>query len=677
MTENTNQIQLEIVDKEYEIRGRASSNTGKARSASDQLVAEADRTGWNMTKMIGGSALTVAGGIAWHRWGKARANCIKAQAQLADDFINQADELAKIGQFNDDVARSLKTQQGVITKLEEQYRNASLAQKPRLAAAVKSARAELYSEIVAAGIPEAQIAIQNVDEVTRTFISGMASATDDAARLAALRGFSSNPIAQEIVKNADDVAKQATAMKEALATRKGISAQTRSAINSYLDDVIKNPTSFNPAKLSEIAVDGSGKSLITGKMTAPFEAAKTGASKLASFGDDVAKLYAPYQNIGKITDLGKGFTEITDMIAGSGYKVTSKAIAPAIKGEVKLLEQVGKVVQETIEQGAKKSGVKLASQSSVLGKMTSFVNKAAARGVPIAGIALGAGMALHGATDQFAGFDLDDEQKVAEMMEVLKQSPDIEFKEDTYTQEQKKAMVDWAIENTTDATQKEILNGIKDNGYDYAKYLISTGDMAPEHRETNEWSKELNKLIQSTANAEFFTMLEESQKEVENLRAIEAEHQAAENTPDENVDTQTPGTIENTPTEPANIQTPGAVENTPTEPANTQTPGAVENTPTEPTNTQTPGTIENTPTEPANTQTPGAVENTPTEPTGPTNGKTDDTKQVPGTHGHGGSNQGTGGSVTQTLDQHGQKINPEGIKFVPTKINTADLINSL
>ena len=629
MTENTNQIQLEIVDKEYEIRGRASSNTGKARSASDQLVAEADRTGWNMTKMIGGSALTVAGGIAWHRWGKARANCIKAQAQLADDFINQADELAKIGQFNDDVARSLKTQQGVITKLEEQYRNASLAQKPRLAAAVKSARAELYSEIVAAGIPEAQIAIQNVDEVTRTFISGMASATDDAARLAALRGFSSNPIAQEIVKNADDVAKQATAMKEALATRKGISAQTRSAINSYLDDVIKNPTSFNPAKLSEIAVDGSGKSLITGKMTAPFEAAKTGASKLASFGDDVAKLYAPYQNIGKITDLGKGFTEITDMIAGSGYKVTSKAIAPAIKGEVKLLEQVGKVVQETIEQGAKKSGVKLASQSSVLGKMTSFVNKAAARGVPIAGIALGAGMALHGATDQFAGFDLDDEQKVAEMMEVLKQSPDIEFKEDTYTQEQKKAMVDWAIENTTDATQKEILNGIKDNGYDYAKYLISTGDMAPEHRETNEWSKELNKLIQSTANAEFFTMLEESQKEVENLRAIEAEHQAAENTPDENVDTQTPGTIENTPTEPAN------------------------------------------------TQTPGAVENTPTEPTGPTNGKTDDTKQVPGTHGHGGSNQGTGGSVTQTLDQHGQKINPEGIKFVPTKINTADLINSL
>ena len=94
MTENTNQIQLEIIDKEYEIRGRASSNTGKARSASDQLVAAADRTGWNMTQMIVGSAFTAAGGIAWHRWGKARANCIKAQAQIADDFIKQADELA-------------------------------------------------------------------------------------------------------------------------------------------------------------------------------------------------------------------------------------------------------------------------------------------------------------------------------------------------------------------------------------------------------------------------------------------------------------------------------------------------------------------------------------------------------------------------------------------------------
>ena len=626
MTENTNQIQLEIIDKEYEIRGRASSNTGKARSASDQLVAAADRTGWNMTQMIVGSAFTAAGGIAWHRWGKARANCIKAQAQIADDFIKQADELAKIGQFDSGVAASLKTQQEALTKLEARYREASIAQKPKLAATIKSARAELYNEIVAAGIPEAQVAIQNVDEVTRTFISGMASATDDAARLAALRGFTSNPIAQELVKNADDVAKQAAAMKEALATRKGISAQTRSAINSYLDDVIKNPTSFNPESLSKIAVDGSGKSLITGKMTAPFEAAKTGASKLATFGDDVTKLYAPYQNIGKITDLGKGFTEITDMIAGSGYKVTSKAISPAIKGEVGLLEQVGKVVQESIEQGAKKSGVKLASQSTVLGKMTSFVNKAVARGLPIAGIALGAGMALHGATDQFAGFDLDDEQKVAEMMEVLKQSPDIEFKEDEYTQEQKKAMIEWAIANTTDASQKEILNGIKDNGYDYAKYLISTGDIAPEHRETNEWSKELNKLIQSTANAEFFTMLEASQKEIENLRAIEAEHQAAENTPDENVDGQTTGADEHTSTEPTNGQTTGAGEHTSTE---------------------------------------------------PTNGNTTDTKQVPAEQGQGGSNQGTGGSVTQTLDQHGQKINPDGIKFVPTKINTADLINSL
>ena len=81
-----------------------------------------------------------------------------------------------------------------------------------------------------------------------------------------------------------------------------------------------------------------------------------------------------------------------------------------------------------------------------------------------------------------------------------------------FTPEKRKQLVDWALKNTDDPQEKEMLQRLIACDYDFVRYLSEHRGISFErsfaHDITNEWTNEVMKLCQDGFNANFYTQLE-------------------------------------------------------------------------------------------------------------------------------------------------------------------------
>lgn len=81
-----------------------------------------------------------------------------------------------------------------------------------------------------------------------------------------------------------------------------------------------------------------------------------------------------------------------------------------------------------------------------------------------------------------------------------------------FTPEKRKQLVDWALKNTDDPQEKEMLQRLIACDYDFTKYLSQHRGVSFEpsfaHDLTKDWANEVMKLCQDGFNANFYTQLE-------------------------------------------------------------------------------------------------------------------------------------------------------------------------
>ena len=85
----------------------------------------------------------------------------------------------------------------------------------------------------------------------------------------------------------------------------------------------------------------------------------------------------------------------------------------------------------------------------------------------------------------------------------------------TFTPEKRKQLVEWALKNTDDPQEKEMLQKLIACDYNFARYLSEHRGISFEcsfaHDMTNEWANEVMNLCQEGFNASFYTQLETRQ----------------------------------------------------------------------------------------------------------------------------------------------------------------------
>ena len=174
----------------------------------------------------------------------------------------------------------------------------------------------------------------------------------------------------------------------------------------------------------------------------------------------------------------------------------------------------------------------------------------------------------------------------------------------TFTPEKRKQLVEWALKNTDDPQEKEMLQKLIACDYNFARYLSEHRGISFEcsfaHDMTNEWANEVMNLCQEGFNASFYTQLETRQAASE--RTTDRSQTTAETTTQETGErpssTQTGpevGTPEQTGTEAGTPEQAGPEAGTSSTTTSTQT-GPEAGTPE--TTSETPETQANGPRDP-------------------------------------------------------------------------------
>ena len=189
---NTNNKEIQEINvDENKMRGRIAAMAGTLQSKSEDIISAQESTGI-LNGQLGGTLIAAGSGYwAWKRWSAAREACATARAQLTDDVINHADDLAKTGKFDARVLEELKTRHQAYKTAEANLNSAgSRTQRRAARQALSKARGELNKYLEKSVVPEVEKAVNGLDDITKTFMRTMEQAGDDIAkRVAAVKSY--------------------------------------------------------------------------------------------------------------------------------------------------------------------------------------------------------------------------------------------------------------------------------------------------------------------------------------------------------------------------------------------------------------------------------------------------------------------------------------------------------
>lgn len=522
MTDNpqnqNNEIQPVVIN-DAELSGQITSMANVVNGKAKDIVEAQNAAGMGPTT---GLLIGAGSGVwAWRRWANARNKITEARANLTKSFISEADELVKAGQLDAKLLEELKAQQTAITQADEELKKAKTKPERHVARKKLSTAQNTFNKTMNDRVlPEVEKTFTSLDDATKTLVRTIESSGDDIAkRVSAMKAYATTKGGlEQAVAHCDEVNKALTELKK-------LGSELPDDLQKYIDDVIKDPYKFNSATFQEKAfranIDVNGEVIKNVGKTV-----QNAQHHLTAVTDDIAKLTKPYQAI----NTAHGIQQLDNIVNAKGYITTNASVQKAL-GKEWLKDNVNMIkhFDDMAQSAGKKPGI-----------ISKSINRLSKAKAPAIGIGLGVGLAIYGSMDKFDENDFDEGGDGDQLIKQLKSMPDLQIKEDTFSAEDKQRYIDWAIKHTKDPEQLKMLQSIKANNYNYAAYLEQKGALQL-NKQDGELVQALNNMVKETANAEFYTMIqnEYNARESQNTNGNGNENDNSKGNDDAEKDTKT------------------------------------------------------------------------------------------------------------------------------------------